>query len=266
MVTEPLNAAAPRHRPPDNPAAAVPIPALDGLRAIAVAVVVAYHYNHLSGGFLGVDLFFVLSGYLITRLLLSAYHGGTPIRLRWFWERRVRRLAPALLVLLLSVLVWVHFLDGASLHRLTVGQTRAALVYGSNWYSIFAHLGYFDVHLTGTPLNHLWSLAIEEQFYIVWPLVAIVFLTRLRRPLALAWLALAPAVASLGITPMVFDRFGANAAYLGTETRVGAVLLGSALALFAHHQSTSRRAPSRLMRVYLAVGTLLGAGWFATPV
>ncbi|MDT4961233.1 MAG: hypothetical protein QOF87_880 [Pseudonocardiales bacterium] len=238
------------------------IPSLDGLRAVAITVVVAYHYGHLSGGFLGVDLFFVLSGYLITRLLLAQQQRTGRFGLGWFWTRRVRRLAPAIIVLLLTVLVWVHFLDGPSLHRQTVGQARAALVYGSNWYNVLADVGYWDVSASSTPLNHLWSLAIEEQFYFVWPLVAALFLNRWRRGRVLAWLALGGAVASMVITPVVYAGFGANAAYLGTETRVGAILLGAALALFAHRTSVARRIPGPAAKVALAVAAATGAAWF----
>ena len=238
------------------------IPSLDGLRAVAIAVVVAYHYGHLSGGFLGVDLFFVLSGYLITRLLLAQHQRAGLFRLGWFWARRVRRLAPAIIVLLVTVLVWVHFLDGPGLHRQTVGQARSALVYGSNWYNVLAHVGYWDVNVTSTPLNHLWSLAIEEQFYLVWPLVAALFLNRWRRAGWLAWLALGVAVTSMVITPVVYAGFGVNAAYLGTETRVGAILLGAALALFAHHASVARRVPRPAAKVTLTVAAAAGAAWF----
>jgi len=258
-------AALPRYRARTATAtdsASFAIPSLDGLRAVAIAVVLAYHYGHLSGGFLGVDLFFVLSGYLITRLLISEQQRAGRFKLGWFWARRVRRLAPAIIVLLLTVLVWVHFLDGPSLHRQTVGQARSALIYGSNWYNVLAHVGYWDVNITSTPLNHLWSLAIEEQFYLVWPLVAAVFLNRWRRAELLAWLAAGLAVVSMVLTPIVYAGFGVNAAYLGTETRIGAILLGAALALFAHRGGVTRTAPSGTAKLLLNVAATAGAAWF----
>jgi peptidoglycan/LPS O-acetylase OafA/YrhL len=125
------------------------------------------------------------------------------------------------------------------------------------------HLGYFDVSLAATPLNHMWSLAIEEQFYIVWPLLAAVFLNRWRRPVMLGWLAVALAAVSMLATPLVFARFGANAGYLGTETRVGAILVGAALALFAHRVSTARTAPPPIAKAGLTICAVLGAGWLA---
>ena len=258
-------AALPRYRARTATAtdsASFAIPSLDGLRAVAIAVVLAYHYGHLSGGFLGVDLFFVLSGYLITRLLISEQQRAGRFKLGWFWARRVRRLAPAIIVLLLTVLVWVHFLDGPSLHRQTVGQARSALIYGSNWYNVLAHVGYWDVNITSTPLNHLWSLAIEEQFYLVWPLVAAVFLNRWRSAELLAWLAAGLAVVSMVLTPIVYAGFGVNAAYLGTETRIGAILLGAALALFAHRGGVTRTAPSGTAKLLLNVAATAGAVWF----
>ena len=254
--------AAPRPRPSAArpPASAAYLPALDGLRAFAIIAVIAYHYGHLGGGFLGVDLFFVLSGFLITRVLLLKRADTGSFGLGWFWLRRARRLFPAVLVLLAVVAVWVHYIGSPSLSRLTAGQTRTSLVYGSNWYNIFVHLQYTDVGIDQTPLNHLWSLAIEEQFYLIWPLLALLFLRRWFRPRVFGALALVLAVASYVIAPLVLDRAGLNAAYLGTETRAGAILLGCAVSLLTWKFAAARRpAPLRSSRRMMVDGVALVA-------
>ncbi|MUH44681.1 MAG: acyltransferase family protein, partial [Actinobacteria bacterium] len=147
------------------------LPGLDGLRAIAVLAVVIYHANKnwLSGGFLGVEVFFVISGYLITLLLLTESRQTGTISFGAFWTRRARRLLPALWTLLTLTTVYFSLFERAELGRLR-GDVIAAFIYGFNWFKIWAQSSYFD----GTaldPLRHLWSLAVEEQFYLVWPLL-----------------------------------------------------------------------------------------------
>jgi peptidoglycan/LPS O-acetylase OafA/YrhL len=147
------------------------LPGLDGLRALAVLAVVVYHANKnwLSGGFLGVEVFFVISGYLITLLLLTETEQSGKINFTAFWQRRARRLLPALWTLLTGVTIYFSLFERAELGRLR-GDVIAAFVYGFNWFKIWAQSSYFD----GTaldPLRHLWSLAVEEQFYLVWPLL-----------------------------------------------------------------------------------------------
>src|SRR5882672_3570822 len=149
------------------------MPALDGLRGVAVAGVLAFHLGRLTGGYLGVDAFFVLSGFLITSLLLAEYATAGAIHLAAFWARRARRLLPALLVVLVAVAfaatVWVAARD--------LGRVRddglATLFYFANWHSISAGHGYWASFQTPSLLQHTWSLAIEEQFYVVWPLIVV---------------------------------------------------------------------------------------------
>src|SRR6202167_460280 len=145
------------------------MPGLDGLRAIAVLAVIAYHlgFGWASGGLLGVTVFFTLSGYLITDLLLSQYAAGR-LQLREFWLARARRLLPALFVMLVVVSVWVWADDRAQL-SVVRGEVFAGVFYISNWWQSFQHVSYFARFGPPSPLNHLWSLAVEEQFYIVWP-------------------------------------------------------------------------------------------------
>jgi len=152
------------------------VPALDGLRGVAVAVVVAYHLrpDWVPGGFLGVDLFFVLSGYLITSLLLAerARHGH--IDLRSFAARRLRRLTPAVvLVVLATVAFTVAVGDAGEIDRIR-RHAVGTLAYVANWVFIADGDSYFADISGPSPLRHAWSLAIEEQFYLVWPAAVMV--------------------------------------------------------------------------------------------
>ncbi|MEU8588413.1 acyltransferase [Streptomyces sp. NPDC048664] len=213
------------------------IDAIDGLRAVAVAAVMAFHYGlGLDGGFLGVDLFFVISGFVITRLLLTEQARTPRPALGGFWFRRVKRLLPAVLLVVASVQAWMLLEDPPGLHRTVNAQTLAALTYTSNWYAVAGHVGYWDVTQEQAPLNHLWSLAVEEQFYLVWPLLLIALVAsgrgRVRRPrpslhtLLLATAALCYLLAHLLHVPGAFER-----AYMGTDTRAGALLLGASTAV-----------------------------------
>ena len=213
------------------------LPGLDGLRALAVAAVVAYHlgYGWAQGGLLGVGVFFTLSGYLITDLLLGQWRRSGKMHLGDFWLRRARRLLPALFVMLGVVTAWVTIMDRARLTNLRDADGAAA-TYWSNWYLIATHSSYFARFAPAQPLDHLWSLAVEEQFYLIWPwvLLAGLFVIR-RRPGALKWLALptlglaaASAVTMLLIYQPGFDP---TRIYEGTDTRVSGLLIGAALAM-----------------------------------
>ena len=143
---------------------------LDGLRAVAVAAVIAYHLglSWAPGGLLGVGIFFTLSGYLITDLLLGGWGSTGRLELRNFWARRARRLLPALFSMLTVVTLWVAVADRSRLGGLR-GDVAAALGYASNWWLAFQHVSYFARFGPPSPLGHLWSLAVEEQFYLIWP-------------------------------------------------------------------------------------------------
>jgi peptidoglycan/LPS O-acetylase OafA/YrhL len=146
------------------------MPGLDGLRAIAVAAVIAFHLglSWAPGGLLGVGVFFTLSGYLITDLLLGSWESSGALKLREFWARRARRLLPALFVMLAIVTIWVAIASPSQLGPLR-GDVGAATVYMSNWWLAFQHVSYFARFGPPSPLGHLWSLAVEEQFYLIWP-------------------------------------------------------------------------------------------------
>ncbi|MEV0408799.1 acyltransferase [Actinoallomurus sp. NPDC050550] len=208
------------------------IPAVDGLRALAVLAVIAYHFGlPLHGGFLGVDLFFVISGYVITRLLLAERARTGTTRLAAFWARRARRLFPAVLAVLIAVQAWMHLCAGATMRNTVNSQTLAALVYGSNWYSIFAEVGYWGMPVDRAPLNHLWSLAVEEQYYLVWPLVFVVLMGMVGSRRILACAALLCAVCAYTAMHLLFVPGAPDRAYLGTDCRAGALALGALLAV-----------------------------------
>lgn len=213
------------------------MPGLDGLRAVAVLAVIAYHLgiDALPGGLLGVSVFFTLSGYLITDLLLTQFGAGT-FTLRAFWMARFRRLMPALFVMLVVVAAWVTVIGP---HQGAPFRTAAATaaVYVNNWWLVFREVSYFAQFDAPGPLNHLWSLSVEEQFYIVWPVLllgaaGVVHERRagLVRPrLGLGILALA--VVSVA-TMVVLYEAGSDPSrvYYGTDTRAAELLIGAALA------------------------------------
>jgi peptidoglycan/LPS O-acetylase OafA/YrhL len=161
------------------------IPGLDGLRAIAVLAVIAYHlgFGWAGGGLLGVGVFFTLSGYLITDLLLAQLAQGR-IHLRAFWLARARRLLPALFVMLIIVTAWVTVLGPQQPPEFRSAVATAA-VYVNNWWLVFHDVSYFQAFETQGPLNHLWSLSVEEQFYILWPfllVLGVAFIPELKSP------------------------------------------------------------------------------------
>ncbi len=223
----------------------VRIPSLDGVRAIAIILVLLFHggFGWAGGGFFGVDVFFVLSGFLITGLLVAEFGRSAGIGLTRFWAHRVRRLVPALLAVLAAVMVYAAFFAPPD----TLGQLRgdavATLLYGNNWHLVSGGSGYFADLNTPRPLLHTWSLSIEEQFYLVWPL-AVVFLLRVTRSLrVLLTVAIGGAVASAVAMAVLFGGgAGEGRAYYGADTRAQALLVGAALAIVLAHPLGDRPA------------------------
>jgi len=227
------------------------MPGLDGLRALAVAAVIAYHLNMpwAPGGLLGVGVFFTLSGYLITDLLLGSWSSSGNLQLRDFWLRRARRLLPALFVMLAAVTIWVALADRSQLGALR-GDVFAASTYVSNWWLALQHVSYFARFGPPSPLGHLWSLAVEEQFYLIWPwllLAGLIWLGRRRKreqektpgldrgvtnllPLAIATLVLA-ALSAGEMALLYHPSFDPSRVYDGTDTRAFGLLFGAALAM-----------------------------------
>jgi peptidoglycan/LPS O-acetylase OafA/YrhL len=251
--------------PPSQPIDRLPyLPGLDGLRAIAVAAVMIYHADHewLAGGFLGVEVFFVISGYLITLLLVGEFEREGRIRLAQFWKRRFRRLLPALFVMMAGLAVYMTVFRRTPMGR-TRGDFTGGILYVSNWYQIAVGQGY-TANEAFVPLRHLWSLAVEEQFYLIWPLVMVAVLLRwsgrnARVALWFAGLSVAVTVVmallfhsgDVAATCTVDQRQGYwslfgrcisinESLYLGTLSRAGGLLLGGAFAMVWRPASLAR--------------------------
>jgi peptidoglycan/LPS O-acetylase OafA/YrhL len=208
------------------------IPGLDGLRAIAVLAVIAYHldFGWARGGKLGVGVFFTLSGYLITDLLLAHWRRTGSLGLRSFWIRRARRLLPALFVMLATVSVFAAIFDASYLADIR-RQVFAAAFYFSNWSTIADHGSYFAQFAPPLPLDHLWSLSIEEQFYLVWPWLLWLGVRFVRSPVWLSTLALIAAIASaIAMAVIYHPGLDPTRVYEGTDTRAFELLFGIALA------------------------------------
>ena len=205
---------------------------LDGIRAVAVLGVIAYHLDlgWASGGLLGVGVFFVLSGYLITDLLVAGIRKRGAGSFGSFWVRRARRLLPALFVMLLVTVAWATLLDRSQLPSLRA-DILPAVFYYSNWWYIFHHVSYFAQYGPQSPLGHLWSLAIEEQFYLVWPfaLLAALRWVRSRRMLVIGSLVLA-AGSAVEMALLFVPYTDPTRVYDGTDTRAFELLIGAALA------------------------------------
>jgi peptidoglycan/LPS O-acetylase OafA/YrhL len=211
-------------------------PGLDGLRALAVIGVFLYHARPhsdgngwLTGGFLGVDMFFVLSGYLITSLLLVEWETRNRIDLRRFWARRARRLFPALIVVVLAALILDAIFQRSSLAK-TRGDAVSSLLYYTNWHLILANHSYFVRMSNPSLLQHLWSLAVEEQFYVIWPLLLVpglVLLGRKRLPYVVA----AAFAGSAALSWLLYKPADPSRVWYGTDTRAFLLLMGILLAL-----------------------------------
>lgn len=209
-------------------------PALDGLRAVAVLGVLVYHVRPslLPGGWLGVDVFFVLSGYLITSLLVAEYRNWQSISLREFWLRRARRLLPALIVVIGAVLLTGAFLTLPDRRDDLARDSVAALFYVANWRFLLSDEAYFAGLASPSPLRHMWSLGVEEQFYILFPLLFIVLVRVLRSVRLRAILLLVLAVASAVLMALLHDPgIDPSRVYYGTDTRAFELLLGGACAV-----------------------------------
>lgn len=207
---------------------------LDGLRAVSVLAVMAYHAGlpGTLGGFLGVEVFFVISGFLITTQLLRELDETGTVSLRGFWMRRVRRLQPALLLLLLFWTLFVVIREPGLLAELRA-QLAAAVGFATNWFLIATQQSYFASGERPPVLQHLWSLAVEEQFYILWPLVML-GLARLlgrRRPWIALVLALGAAASVVRMAALGQPGTDPSRAYYGTDTRAAGLLLGALMAL-----------------------------------
>lgn len=247
------------------------MPGLDGLRAFAVTAVLLYHadLDWIPGGFMGVDVFFVISGYLITSLLLAEYKNRSRVGLGQFYLRRARRLLPALfLVLGVTSLFAVVFLpDEVTKLR---SDVVAALLYGTNWWQIFRNVSYFEASGRPPMLQHLWSLAVEEQFYLIWPLLVAGMLKLWhgrRRPMLLTTLAMVAISIALMVGLSVSRGYpieqDPSRVYYGTDTRASTLLIGAVLAMVWAPWRLSKRTPpgGRVLLDLLGLAGLAGLGY-----
>ncbi|MFM2072442.1 MAG: hypothetical protein RLZZ623_2705, partial [Actinomycetota bacterium] len=272
-------------RTPTGQISRVPqMPGLDGLRAIAVVSVMIYHANRtwLHGGFLGVEVFFVISGYLITLLLIAEHERSGTVDLRQFWLRRFRRLLPALYVMLALMTVYLAIFKAQARGR-TRGDIIAGVTYVSNWYQIWVGAGYTATEAFA-PLRHLWSLAVEEQFYVIWPLIMVVILRRGRAhlPRVALWLfgvslAITLIIAYLYVPGDINSTCAPgnshgywiiagrcisvnDTLYLSTFTRAGGLMLGAAFAMVWRPVAVMRgplRDKGRMLDAFALLGVAL---------
>ncbi|HDR7778667.1 acyltransferase family protein [Bacillus cereus] len=206
---------------------------LDSLRGLAILGVILYHinFNWMPGGFLGVTVFFVLSGYLITDILAMEWKRNKRIDLKKFWLSRARRLLPGMLVMLVITLAWITIFHSSLLEKMR-GDSLAALFYVSNWWYIYHKLSYFDNFNQISPLNHFWSLAVEEQFYVVWPFIISLGLYYIKKQSRMILLICLGAFASALAMAILYEPgVDPSRIYYGTDTRAFSLLIGAVLAL-----------------------------------
>ncbi|MBM6908219.1 acyltransferase [Collinsella intestinalis] len=223
------------------------IPALDGVRTLAVIAVVLYHLNlsWAQGGLLGVTMFFVLSGYLITRLLLAEYDQAHRIDLKDFWLRRVRRLVPAVVTVVVVTALLCTLFNHVMLTKMRP-DIVPSLLFFNNWWQIFNNVSYFNALGDPSPLTHFWSLAIEEQFYLVWPPLLFAMLRVGARRQMVRRVVLGLAVVSAAAMMVLYNpALDPSRVYYGTDTRAFALLLGAWLA-FVPERSMG---PAHLLRL-----------------
>ena len=213
------------------------IPAIDGLRAVAVIAVMLYHlgFTWIPGGFLGVDLFFVISGYVITRLLLDSIQRSGGLDLRAFYKARIRRLFPPLVFMIFVTIIYISIWAPETMRRF-VSDSPFALLGGMNWWLVFRHTDYFDTISRPPLLQHTWSLGVEAQFYLIWPLILLLVLRQFGKakiPGAALFIA---AISGIALLLVSFEVDAANASqvshvYFGTDTHSIGLFLGAALAV-----------------------------------
>ncbi|EJR96903.1 MULTISPECIES: acyltransferase family protein [Bacillus] len=206
---------------------------LDSLRGLAILGVILYHinFNWMPGGFLGVTVFFVLSGYLITDILAIEWKNNKRIDLKKFWLSRARRLLPGMLIMLIVTLAWITIFHSSLLVKMR-GDSLAALLYFSNWWYIYHKLSYFDSFSQLSPLNHFWSLAVEEQFYVVWPFViSLGFYYIKKQSRMILFICLGAIASALAMAILYEPGTDPSRIYYGTDTRAFSLLIGAALAL-----------------------------------
>lgn len=240
------------------------IPALDGLRGLAVAGVLLFHDGRLTGGFLGVDLFFALSGYLITSLLIDERARTGTLRLGAFWERRARRLLPALVLFLLAIVPMMRWWGSPAQLSAARGGAWPAFLYLSNWDQIRSSADYWALFTDPSPLTHLWSLAVEGQFYLVWPFVAFWCMRSPRWHRWLTGVAVGGFAASAAWMLVHYDPANPTRVYMGTDTRAFSILIGAVVALLGVTERAvawAERRPTWFLSAQAALFVAVLASW-----
>ncbi|MWV43194.1 acyltransferase family protein [Paenibacillus sp. HJL G12] len=234
------------------------MPGLDGLRTLAVLFVVLYHLNvnWAPGGLLGVSIFFVLSGYLITDLLTAEWSRTQTIDLKAFWIRRCRRLLPAMLVMMAAIVAWVTLFNPSLLSVLR-GDVVSSIFYVNNWYLIFHQVSYFEKFGPVSPFGHMWSLAVEEQFYLLWPLLLLLAMKLLKKrgPVFL-FILTAAAVSAIMMLILYDPDADPSRVYYGTDTRAFSLLIGAALSIVWPSRKLTVKAGLQTRLVLNAAGVI----------
>jgi peptidoglycan/LPS O-acetylase OafA/YrhL len=236
--------------------------ALDGLRGVAILGVLLFHTGHLSGGFLGVDLFFALSGYLITDLLLREIAATGAVSLVAFWGRRIRRLLPALSIMLAGVSLLVRAVGPPDMVRTMLSDGPWVQVDLINWHLLAESAGYWDRFGPARVFEHLWSIAVEEQFYLVWPVLVLVVARWGRRVESqVAVVAALGSIASLSLMIALVSPADPTRVCIGTDTRAFSLLLGALVATRPVREALATTVGRREGGVlaWLVVG--IGTGW-----
>ena len=236
------------------------VPALDGLRALAVLVVIAYHM-HLGwapGGLLGVTMFFVLSGYLITGLLLKEYDDSGTISLANFWLRRVRRIIPAVVFAVLGTALLCTIFNHALLTKMRP-DVLPTLFFFNNWWQIFHNVSYFEALGSPSPLTHYWSLSIEEQFYLIWPVALLICMKAgVKRTTMQKGIIVLIVLSALEMILLFDPHADPSRVYYGTDTRAFSLLIGALLAFIWPHQKLTVRAGNRMTPTGRLVFNIVG--------
>ena len=246
------------------------IPAIDGLRAVAVVAVMLYHlgFTWIPGGFLGVDLFFVISGYVITRLLLDSIQRSGGLDLRAFYKARIRRLFPPLVFMIFVTVFYIGIWAPETMRRF-VSDSPFALLGGMNWWLVFRHTDYFDTISRPPLLQHTWSLGVEAQFYLIWPLILLLVLRQFGKakiPGAALFIA---AISGIALLLVSFGVDAANASqvshvYFGTDTHSIGLFLGAALAVSWVPQNLQEQVNRRAQDFIDGIGVIGFVGLLGT--
>lgn len=209
------------------------VPGLDGLRALAIFFIAAYHFSFswADGGFLGVDIFFVLSGYLVTSKILKSQEDELDFDFKKFWSGRIRRLLPVFYVVIITVVIWV-VLFNRELLNIIWGDSASSVFYSTNWWFIFHKLSYFDSFGAPSPLKHLWYMAVQEQFLLVWSIVLIKGAGYLKKRRNFIIIVLGGALCSALLMGILYNpEMDPSRIYYGTDTRSFEPLIGGLLAI-----------------------------------